>query len=58
MPSARILTSSLTVVSGTATYHLISPHRLRITGDGPAVTYEMNPAGLVAHHPGTLRLVR
>jgi hypothetical protein len=58
VPSVRILTPSLTVVPGVATYHLVSPHRLRITGDGPAVTYEMDHAGLVAYQPGNLRLVR
>jgi hypothetical protein len=58
VPSARILTPSLDVIAGTATYHLVSPYRLRITGDGPAVTYELDPAGLVAYQPGHLRLVR
>ncbi|MEU8658982.1 putative glycolipid-binding domain-containing protein [Actinoplanes philippinensis] len=57
-PSVRILTPSLTVVPGTATYHLVSPHRLRITGDGPAVTYELDHAGLVVYQPGNLRLAR
>jgi hypothetical protein len=58
VPSVRIRTPSLTLVPGLATYHLVSPHRLRVTGDGPAVTYEMDHAGLVAYQPGHLRLVR
>ncbi|MDI6102436.1 putative glycolipid-binding domain-containing protein [Actinoplanes sp. NEAU-A12] len=58
VPSVRILTPSLEVVPGTATYHLVSPRRLRITGEGPAVTYELDDAGLVAYQPGNLRLVR
>ncbi|GAA4936349.1 putative glycolipid-binding domain-containing protein [Actinoplanes utahensis] len=57
-PSLRILTPSLETVPGTATYHLVSPNRLRITGDGPAVTYEVDDAGLVTYQPGNLRLVR
>lgn len=57
-PSLRVVTPSLETVTGTATYHLVSPHRLRITGDGPAVTYEVDDAGLVTYQPGNLRLVR
>jgi hypothetical protein len=58
VPSVRILLPSLTVVAGATTYHLVSPNRLRVTGDGPATTYELDPAGVVAYQAGRLRLVR
>ncbi|MEV6306624.1 putative glycolipid-binding domain-containing protein [Actinoplanes sp. NPDC051861] len=58
VPSARVLVPSLAVVPSATTYHLVSPKRLRVTGDGPATTYELDPSGVVAYQPGRLRLVR
>jgi hypothetical protein len=58
VPSVRVLLPSLTLATGAATYHLVGPNRLRVTGDGPAVTYELDPAGVVAYQAGRLRLVR
>ncbi|MFC7532821.1 putative glycolipid-binding domain-containing protein [Actinoplanes sp. GCM10030250] len=58
VPSVRVLVPSLAVVPGTTTYHLVSPNRLRVTGDGPPATYEVDPAGVVAYQAGRLRLAR
>ncbi|MEV0896079.1 putative glycolipid-binding domain-containing protein [Actinoplanes sp. NPDC049802] len=58
VPSVRILVPALELVPGTTTYHMVSPNRLRITGDGPAVTYDIDHTGLVTYQPGNLRLVR
>ncbi|MEU4428072.1 putative glycolipid-binding domain-containing protein [Actinoplanes sp. NPDC024001] len=58
VPSVRVQLPSLTVVAGTTTYHLVGPNRLRVTGDGPATTYELDPAGVVAYQAGRLRLAR
>ncbi|GGN43327.1 hypothetical protein FHR83_001816 [Actinoplanes campanulatus] len=58
VPSVRVLVPSLDLVAGTATYHMVSPNRLRITGEGPAATYEIDNAGLVSYQPGNLRLAR
>ena len=58
VPSVRTLTPSPDVVPGIATYHPLNPRRLRITGEGPAVTYELDLAGLVMFQRGHLRLVR
>jgi hypothetical protein len=46
------------VAAGTATYHLVGPDRLRITGDGPATTYQLDPAAVVVYQAGRLRLAR
>jgi hypothetical protein len=58
VPSVRVLVPSLAVVAGHTTFHLVSPNRLRVTGDGPAATYELDPAGVVAYQAGRLRLAR
>ncbi|MGI5240112.1 putative glycolipid-binding domain-containing protein [Dactylosporangium sp. CA-139066] len=57
-PTARVLLPSLTLATGTSTYQLIGPHRLRITGEGPAALYDLDDAGTVIFQPGRARLVR
>jgi hypothetical protein len=52
----RLRTPSLTVVPGRSTYQLISDRRLRIGGDEPAGTYELDRTGLVVAQPGRSRL--
>ncbi|GIF15625.1 putative glycolipid-binding domain-containing protein [Actinoplanes teichomyceticus] len=58
VPVVRVQAPSLAVVPGTMTFHLVSPQRLRITGDRPAVTLELDDTGTVAYQPGHLRLAR
>jgi hypothetical protein len=58
VPSVRVLAPSLAVVAGTTTYHLVSPNRVRVTGDGPPATFELDPSGVVAYQAGRLRLAR
>ncbi|MFC3988453.1 putative glycolipid-binding domain-containing protein [Actinoplanes siamensis] len=58
VPVLRISTPALSVMPGTETYHLVSAQRLRVTGDRPAVTYELDAAGIVVSQPGRLRLAR
>jgi hypothetical protein len=54
----RVLTPSLVVLPTLSTYQLISGHRLRIGGDEPSVTCELDPAGLVTYQTARLRLAR
>ncbi len=58
VPVVRVQLPSLAVVLGTVTYHLVSPQRLRITGDWPAATFELDDAGMVVYQAGHLRLAR
>ncbi|BCY07884.1 putative glycolipid-binding domain-containing protein [Actinoplanes sp. L3-i22] len=58
VPVVRVQVPSLAVVAGTVTYHLVSPQRLRITGDWPAATFELDDAGTVVYQAGRLRLAR
>jgi hypothetical protein len=58
VPVVRVQVPSLAVVPGQVTYHLVSPQRLRITGDFPAATYELDEAGMVVYQAGHLRLAR
>lgn len=58
VPVVRVLAPSLAVVPGTVTYHLLSPQRLRITGDWPAATFELDDAGMVISQAGHVRLAR
>jgi hypothetical protein len=57
-PTVRVLTPSLAVLPATSTYHLVSAQRLRTTGDGPAVNYDLDHTGLVTYQPARLRLAR
>jgi hypothetical protein len=54
--TARVLLPSLTVATGTTTYHLVSDHRLRIGGDEAATQFDLDEAGIVTYRPGRLRL--
>jgi hypothetical protein len=56
--TVRVLTPSLAVLPATSTYHLVSAQRLRTTGDGPAVNYDLDHTGLVTYQPARLRLAR
>ncbi|BCJ46663.1 hypothetical protein GCM10010168_38140 [Actinoplanes ianthinogenes] len=58
VPAVRVQVPSLTVVPGTVTYHLVSPQRLRISGDFPAATLELDAAGMAVYQAGRMRLVR
>jgi hypothetical protein len=58
VPVVRVQVPSLAVVPGSVTYHLVSPQRLRITGDRPAATFELDEAGMVVYQAGQLRLAR
>ncbi|GAA2710740.1 hypothetical protein Apa02nite_049200 [Actinoplanes palleronii] len=58
VPVVRVRVPSLAVVPGTVTYHLVSPNRLRVTGTGPAATFELDDAGTVVYQAGHLRLAR
>jgi hypothetical protein len=57
-PTVRVLTPSLAVLPATSTYHLVSAQRLRTTGDGPAVNYDLDHNGVVTYRPARLRLAR
>jgi hypothetical protein len=54
----RVLTPSLVVLAGASTYQLIGRCRLRVGGDEPATTYELDDTGLVTRQRARLRLVR
>lgn len=54
----RVAVPSLTISTGPITCHLVSANRLRVTGDGPAGTYELDDSGMVTYQPGQLRQVR
>lgn len=56
-PTVRVAVPDLTVSVTRATFQLLSAHRLRVTGDGPAVTYELDAAGVVTSRAGSLRRV-
>lgn len=56
-PTVRVLIPSLAVLPGRSAYHLLSPTRLRISGDEPGATYELDGAGTVTYQPGRWRLV-
>ncbi|WIM99087.1 putative glycolipid-binding domain-containing protein [Actinoplanes oblitus] len=58
VPVVRVQVPSLTVVPGQVTYHLVSPQRLRISGDFPAATVELDDAGMAVYQAGRMRLAR
>jgi hypothetical protein len=58
VPTIRVVAPALVVLVGTSTYHLVSDHRLRITGDEPSATYDLDDDGVVLYQPGTVRRVR
>nr|WP_296064055.1 putative glycolipid-binding domain-containing protein [uncultured Actinoplanes sp.] len=57
-PTARVLTPSLAVVVGESRYQRLGDHRLRVSGDEPAASYDLDAAGVVTYQPGRLRIVR
>ena len=57
-PTARVLTPSLAVVVGQSRYQRLGDHRLRVSGDEPAASYDLDAAGVVTYQPGRLRIVR
>jgi hypothetical protein len=52
----RVRLPWLTVVPAPSTLHRVSDHRLRVTGDGPVATYELDSDGIVTYQPGRLRI--
>jgi hypothetical protein len=57
-PTARILPRSLAVVLGESRYQRVGGLRLRVTGEEPAVSYDVDEAGVVLYQPGRLRITR
>ncbi|WP_433291450.1 putative glycolipid-binding domain-containing protein [Actinoplanes sp. CA-030573] len=55
-PVIRIRMPWLTVVAGDATFHRVSAGRLRVTGDGPATSFDLDAEGIVTYQPGRLRI--
>jgi hypothetical protein len=46
----------LAVIPGSAALHRVSEHRLRVSGDGPAATFDLDGEGIVTYQPGKLRI--
>lgn len=57
VPVARVRMPWLAVVPGPATFQRIGEHRLRVGGDGPAATYDLDADGIVTYQPGRLRIM-
>ncbi len=57
-PTIRILAPSLAVLPGVSEYHLLSADRLRIAGDEPGSTYDLDANGTVVYQPGRFRIIR
>lgn len=55
-PAIRVRMPWLTVVPGEASFHRISEQKLRVAGDGPAVSYDLDAEGIVTYQPGRLRI--
>ena len=55
-PVVRVRMPWLAVIGGGTTLHRVSEHRLRVTGDGPATTYDLDGEGIVTYQPGRLRI--
>ncbi|MEV4701833.1 putative glycolipid-binding domain-containing protein [Actinoplanes sp. NPDC049316] len=56
VPTVRVLLPSLAVLPGVSTFRMLGDRRLRVTGDEPACTYDMD-GGVVTYQPGRFRLV-
>jgi hypothetical protein len=54
--AARVRLPWLTVVAGPATFQRVGEHRLRVGGDGPVATYDLDADGIVTYQPGRLRI--
>ena len=57
-PVARVGLPWLTVVPAPVTLHRVGEHRLRVTGDGPVATYDLDGDGIATYQPGRLRITR
>jgi hypothetical protein len=57
VPAARVRLPWLTVVAGPATFQRVGEHRLRVGGDGPVATYDLDEDGIVTYRPGRLRIM-
>ena len=55
-PVLRVRMPWLTVVPAASSFHRVSEHRLRVTGDGPAVAYDLDAEGIVTYQAGRLRI--
>jgi hypothetical protein len=55
-PAIRVRMPWLTVVPGDAALQRVSEHRLRVGGDGPAVSYDLDAEGIVTYQAGRLRI--
>jgi hypothetical protein len=53
----RVAVPTLEITTIHLTYQLISANRLRVTGDGPAVTYELDESGMADSRAGHFRRV-
>jgi hypothetical protein len=56
--AARVRLPWLTVVPGPATFQLVGEQRLRVAGDGPVATYDLDADGIVTYQPGRLRITQ
>lgn len=55
-PVIRVRMPWLTVLPGGAAFHRVSANRLRVTGDGPAASYDLDADGIVTYQAGRLRI--
>ncbi|MFI5891775.1 putative glycolipid-binding domain-containing protein [Actinoplanes sp. NPDC051513] len=55
-PAIRVRMPWLTVVAGESAFHRVSDNKLRVSGDGPAVSYDLDAEGIVTYQPGRLRI--
>jgi hypothetical protein len=55
-PVIRVGMPWLTVAAGESSFHRLGEHKLRVSGDGPAVTYDLDAEGIVTYQPGRLRI--
>jgi hypothetical protein len=55
-PVIRVRMPWLTVAPGESAFHRVSDHKLRVAGDGPAVSYDLDAEGIVTYQAGKLRI--
>ena len=55
-PVIRVRMPWLTVVASESSFHRVSDTKLRMTGDGPAVAYDLDAEGIVTYQAGRLRI--
>jgi hypothetical protein len=56
VPTARVRLPWLTVVPASSTFQRVGEHRLRVAGDGPVATYDLDDEGIVTYQAGRLRI--